>query len=591
MFWIELIIVLAIIFIGVRVGGTFLAMAGGIGMFIMTFILHVTPSDPPVTVILIMIAVICAAATMQACGGLDYLVRIAEKILRKNPKMITVLAPVVAYIFTFMCGTGHIVYSLLPVINEIAIETGVRPERPISASIVSSQQAITACPISAATVGILAFMAEATNYTKVNIFTLLIVCVPATLIGTIVAAIAVIKKGKELADDPEFQARVEAGLIEDFSKKVKEEKKVSKEAKISVTIFLIAMVGIVLLGAVSGLVPTLADGSKLPLTTVIEIFMLVAAAAMILLTKLDSNKVLDQPVFRTGMFAVVLAFGLCWLVNTFIGDQSSFITDNMSALTNKYPWIFIVAVFIVGAITTSQSSTTMIMIPIGIALGLPANVIVAGWIACSSNYFIPASGQCVAALAFDSAGTTKIGKFVLNHSYMIPGLATIDLGAATGAKFGRSCFSGAYMGEYGVYVSNSGEAIRHRKALGIEDMKLLFKVNPEADAYLVQRDVQVVAKSIMFGDFADGLCVSGAAAGAEPDDVILSRVHEVAKPRKVPVFCNTGCNHGNVREKLGNCDGVCMGTAFKKDGVFNGRVDKERVREFMEIVADIRKGL
>lgn len=197
MFWIELIIVLAIIFIGVRVGGTFLAMAGGIGMFIMTFILHVTPSDPPITVILIMIAVICAAATMQACGGLDYLVRIAEKILRKNPKMITVLAPVVAYIFTFMCGTGHIVYSLLPVINEIAIETGVRPERPISASIVSSQQAITACPISAATVGILAFMAEATNYTKVNIFTLLIVCVPATLIGTVIAAIAVIKKGKD----------------------------------------------------------------------------------------------------------------------------------------------------------------------------------------------------------------------------------------------------------------------------------------------------------------------------------------------------------------------------------------------------------
>lgn len=369
MFWIELIIVLAIIFIGVRVGGTFLAMAGGIGMFIMTFILHVTPSDPPITVILIMIAVICAAATMQACGGLDYLVRIAEKILRKNPKMITVLAPVVAYIFT-----------------------------------------------------------------------LLIVCVPATLIGTVIAAIAVIKKGKELADDPEFQARVEAGLIEDFSKKVKEEKKVSKEAKISVTIFLIAMVGIVLLGAVSGLVPTLADGSKLPLTTVIEIFMLVAAAAMILLTKLDSNKVLDQPVFRTGMFAVVLAFGLCWLVNTFIGDQSSFITDNMSALTNKYPWIFIVAVFIVGAITTSQSSTTMIMIPIGIALGLPANVIVAGWIACSSNYFIPASGQCVAALAFDSAGTTKIGKFVLNHSYMIPGLVCTVVSVVVALLIGAVVF-------------------------------------------------------------------------------------------------------------------------------------------------------
>ena len=236
MFWIELVIVLAIIFLGVRIGGTFLAMAGGIGMFIMTFILHVTPSDPPITVILIMIAVICAAATMQACGGLNYLVRIAEKILRKNPKMITVLAPVVAYIFTFMCGTGHIVYSILPVINEIAVETGVRPERPISASIVSSQQAITACPISAATVSVLAFMAEATNYKTVNIFTLLLVCIPATLIGTIVAALAVIKKGKELADDPEFQARVASGQIEDFSKKEKEDKPVSKNAKISATV-------------------------------------------------------------------------------------------------------------------------------------------------------------------------------------------------------------------------------------------------------------------------------------------------------------------------------------------------------------------
>ena len=154
--------------------------------------------------ILIMIAVIVAAATMQACGGLDFLVRIAEKILRRNPRMITVLAPVVAYIFTFMCGTGHIIYSLLPVINEISIETGVRPERPISASIIASQQAITACPISAATVGILAFMAEATNYKTVNIFTLLVVCIPATLIGTVVCALAVMKKGKELAEDPEI---------------------------------------------------------------------------------------------------------------------------------------------------------------------------------------------------------------------------------------------------------------------------------------------------------------------------------------------------------------------------------------------------
>jgi anaerobic C4-dicarboxylate transporter DcuB len=441
MFWVELILVLAIIFLGVRKGGTFLAMAGGVGMLIMTFFFHVTPADPPVTVILIMIAVIVAAATMQACGGLDFLVRIAEKILRRNPRMITVLAPVVAYIFTFMCGTGHIIYSLLPVINEISIETGVRPERPISASIIASQQAITACPISAATVGILAFMAEATNYKTVNIFTLLVVCIPATLIGTVACALAVMKKGKELAEDPEFQARVASGQVQTLVKNENAaEVKTTKEAKISVAVFLVAMVGIVLLGAVSALVPTLSDGSKLPLTTVIEIFMLVAAAVTVLITKLDSNKVLDQPVFKTGMFAVVLAFGLCWLVNTFIADQSSFITDNMSVLTNEHPWIYIIAVFIVGSITTSQSSSTMIMVPIGIALGLPANIIVAGWIACSSNYFIPASGQCVAAIAFDTAGTTKIGKYVLNHSYMLPGLVCTVVSVVSAILIGAVVF-------------------------------------------------------------------------------------------------------------------------------------------------------
>lgn len=170
-------------------------------------------------------------------------------------------------------------------------------------------------------------------------------------------------------------------------------------------------------------------------------------------------------------------------------------------------------------------------------------------------------------------------------------IATIDLGAATGARFGRSCFSGAYMGEYGLYTSNSGEAVRHRKALGIEDFKLLYKVNPEADSYLVQRDVKVVAKSIMFGGFADGLCVSGAAAGSEPDSSILAEVYSVAKPRNVPVFCNTGCRHENVREKLQLCDAVCMGTAFKTDGCLTGRVEEARVRSFMDIVAGIRAGL
>lgn len=198
----------------------------------------------------------------------------------------------------------------------------------------------------------------------------------------------------------------------------------------------------------------------------------------------------------------------------------------------------------------------------------------------------------ISAMAFIIGALKPLLKVPFGVNVVKNPIATIDLGAATGASFGRSCFSGAYMGEYGLYSSNSGEAIRHRKALGIDKtMKLLYKVNPEADTYLVQRDLRTVAKSIMFGNFADGLCVSGSAAGNEPDNEILRQVYEVAKPQGVPVFCNTGCRHENVREKLQFCDAVCMGTAFKKDGQFDGRVDEARVSSFMEIVRDIRANL
>ena len=422
MFWIELLIVLVMIFIGTRKGGPFMALAGGIGMFILTFFLHVSPSDPPITVIRIMIAVILAASAMQAAGGLDYMVRLAEKILRKHPEHITVLAPVIPYIFTFMCGTGHIVYSLLPVINEIAMDTGIRPERPISATVVASQNAITACPISAATAEGVGDDAVFRALYHVNLFNLLLVCVPATLLGSVAAGISVLHHGKELSEDPEYLERVKQGLVKDYKQNKAEEKPVTGKAKTAVVIFIVAMLAIVIFGAVSALRPTFADGSQLGMTTIIEIFMMLGAALIVLVCKFNSSTMLDQPVFKTGMFAVVLAYGLCWMVNTFIGDQASYISDTMGAIANQYPWVYIIAVFIVAAITTSQVSTTMIMVPIGMALNLPVYIIIAGWVACNANYVIPASGQCVAAIGFDSAGTTKIGKYVLNHSYMLPGL-------------------------------------------------------------------------------------------------------------------------------------------------------------------------
>lgn len=214
-------------------------------MLIFVYIFRVTPSDPPITVILIMLAVITAACTMQATGGLDFMVQLAEKILRKNPKNITLVAPFVAYLFTFCCGTGHIVYSLLPVINEIALENGIRPERPISVSIISSQQANTGSPITAATVAIVGYM---TIFEKVNLATIMLVAIPAALIGVLIAALSVYKKGLELEDDPEYQQRVADGLVKDFKKKVEGEKQVTKKAKISVAIFLVSMVVIAICG-------------------------------------------------------------------------------------------------------------------------------------------------------------------------------------------------------------------------------------------------------------------------------------------------------------------------------------------------------
>lgn len=437
MFWVELFLVLFMIFVGTRKGGPFLAMAGGFGMLVLVFAMGVKPADPPITVIRIMLAVVLAASCMQACGGLDFLVKVAEKILRRNPAHITILAPVVAYVFTFMCGTGHIIYSLLPVINEIAMDTGVRPERPISAAVVASQNAITACPISAATAGVLGLMAA---YSELNLFSLLLVCIPATLLGAIAAGLSVMKRGKELSQDPDYLERVKNGVIKDYRLDRSEDKPSSPEAKRSVWLFMMGMVLIVLLGACAWLRPVFGDGSSLGMTTSIEIFMLTAATIMVLSCKVDSMSILEQPVFKTGMFAVILAYGLCWMVNTFIGDQAAYISGNMAAIANQYPWIFILAVFTVAAITTSQSSTTMIMIPIGMALNLPIYVIIAGWVACNSNYFIPASGQCVAAIGFDSAGTTKIGKYILNHSYMLPGLVMSAVTVAVAYLVGLCVF-------------------------------------------------------------------------------------------------------------------------------------------------------
>ena len=437
LFWIELVVLLALIFLGVRKGGIFLTLAGGIGVFIFTFIFRDQISDPPLTVLRIILCVVLAGGAMQAIGGIDYMVAIAEKILRRHPKSVTILAPIVSWIFVFCCGTGHIVWSLLPIVNELAIENGIRPERPIAASIVSSQNAVCATPLAAAMAALIGFLEGSAGIGMVKI---LLVMIPATLLGSIAAGVVMLKKGKELADDPEFIRRVADGTLkleEKHEEKVVDLSRFSKVSKASVFVFLGAMVCVVLLGAIPSLRPVLGDGNTLGMTDIIQIFMLVAAAVIALMMRNQKpDAILKSQVFQSGVFAAAIVIGLCWMVNIFIGAHSSYLSEVVSGFTNKYPWIFILACYLVGNITTSQASTTAIVVPLGLALGISPPVLLAGWATIGSHFLIPAASESLAAIAFDTAGTTKIGKFVFNTSYLLPGIVMAVVNAVAAYLLG-----------------------------------------------------------------------------------------------------------------------------------------------------------
>jgi anaerobic C4-dicarboxylate transporter DcuA len=244
MFWIEFLIVLLAIFIGARIGGVGLGVMGGVGLAILTFVFGLQPTSPPIDVMLMIIAVITAAAAMQAAGGLDYLVALAEKMLRKKPSMITFYAPIVTYLFTFVAGTGHVSYSVLPVISEVALETGIRPERPLSIAVIASQQAITASPISAATVALLGMLSPL-GYQLIDI---LVISIPATMVGVLVGAFFANKMGKELEKDPEYIKRLEAGDL-DRPHTLDIKKEVPFTSKLSVYLFVLGALSIVIFGS------------------------------------------------------------------------------------------------------------------------------------------------------------------------------------------------------------------------------------------------------------------------------------------------------------------------------------------------------
>ncbi|CAA0329966.1 C4-dicarboxylate ABC transporter [Escherichia coli] len=435
MFWTELCFILIALMFGARIGGVFLGMVGGLGVGVLVFGFGLTPSSPPIDVILIILSVVLAASSLQASGGLTLLVRLAEKMLRRHPRYITLLAPFICYIFTFMSGTGHVVYSLLPVISEVARDSGIRPERPLSISVIASQQAITASPISAAMAAMIGLMAPF----GISISTIMMICVPATLIGVATGALATFNKGKELKDDPEYQRRLAEGLLKPNGK-AELSTEIAPHAKLSVLLFLSGAVVIVLLGLVPGLRPMVetAKGLQpLSMSAAIQIVMLSFACLIVLLCRPPVDQILSGSVFRAGALAIVCAFGLAWMSETFVSSHIDLIKSEVQVVLQEHTWLIAIMMFFVSAMVSSQAATTLILLPLGLALGLPAYALIGSWPAVNGYFFIPVAGQCLAALAFDDTGTTRIGKYVLNHSFMRPGLVNVIVSVAMGLMIGK----------------------------------------------------------------------------------------------------------------------------------------------------------
>ena len=434
MIYMELLVVLAAIFIGARVGGIGLGIFGMMGLGVLVFGFGLKPGNPPIDVMLIIVAVITAAATLQAAGGLDYLVKVAEKILRRNPAMITFLAPVVCYFFTLFSGTGHIAYSLLPIISEIATDSKVRPERPLSISVIASQQAITASPISAATAALLS--AELLGDRGITLGNILMVCIPATLIGVIAGAIAVNFVGVPLEKDPEYLRRIQEGILsQDKSEKAVPSPQEQKRAKTSVIIFLLGVFSIVLFGSVETLRPTFTiDGKavQLGMTQTIEIVMMSTAGLMLILSKADINKAVKGSVFIAGMQAVIAIFGIAWMGDTYFNGNIEFFKDHIAEIVNQYPFLFAVALFVMSIFLFSQAATVRTLYPLGLGLGISPLAMVAMFPAVNGYFFIPNYPTVVAAINFDRTGTTHIGKYVLNHSFQLPGFVATIVAIAIG---------------------------------------------------------------------------------------------------------------------------------------------------------------
>jgi anaerobic C4-dicarboxylate transporter DcuA len=437
----EFAVVLAAIALGCRSGGVGLGLWGAVGVLVLSVVFALPPTSPPIEVILIILAVITAASVMEAAGGLDYLTDVAERVIRRYPKRITVVAPLVAYTFTLGAGTTHILYPLLPVIYEVAYNNGVRPERPMAVSTIASMQGITASPVSAAMAAMITLFAPL----GFGLPQIMLIALPATLTGVITASLVQMRVGKALEDDPGYHHRLQTGEIEPPKVRmgIKAQPALLPRARLSAILFLIGVLIVVLAAAFPGLRPQVPSGAKLePLSMplAIQIVMLSMAAVILLLTKAPVAKVPKAKIAQAGFTAIIAIFGLAWLGDTFIHANRVIIIGALSDMVRTYAITFAVGLFFASVLLFSQAVTSETLMPLGISLGIPLPGLIGMWPAVNSYFFLPTYGSLIAAINFDHTGTTRIGKYILNHSFMIPGIIATTTAVLTGLIIGTIFF-------------------------------------------------------------------------------------------------------------------------------------------------------
>ncbi|HET9544928.1 MAG TPA: anaerobic C4-dicarboxylate transporter family protein [Gaiellaceae bacterium] len=414
----EGLVVIGFIALGVRAGGVGLGIWGGVGTLVLVFLFGLEPGEPPVSAMLIIITVITATAAMQAAGGIDYMVQIASHALRRSPRAINFVAPYVSWLLTVLTGTGNTFFSLIPVINEVSYANKIRPERALAGSAVASTFGITASPVAAAMATMLPLV-EVYDYELVDV---LLITVPASLVGILAMAVVMNGRGPELEDDAEYQRRLAAGEVHPPAPVADIE--LMRFAKRSVGVFLAAVLAICLFGFFEDLRPTVAveGGGTEPMsiTPIIGMVMLTGAALMLLLAAVKPGEIVDAPIFKSGMVAMIALFGIAWMADTFIAANEDAIVTALGSLAENWPFMIAVAIFLVAALTTSQSAATRTMVPLGLALGIGPQYMIAMWTAVGGVLFFPANGTQIAAAQQDETGTTTLGKRVVDHSFQLP---------------------------------------------------------------------------------------------------------------------------------------------------------------------------